>query len=296
MNNVDIGLDYDLHADDAPRQVHGTYQVVVNVSSANGWSHSIPLTPTPRVLRRTTSTRTRRSVSTRSVRSRRASRAETGLVTTAGDDLRRAARARTRRASPARRSRVTSTSKLDFQLSPIEMTPASTADARGAEAASAGSVTIATVRRGDADAVEAQRVRGSGAGRAARRVRTRRWPPRPRCWRSTGDGSRSVRSTRSTVGTAGSSSPSTSIPPAGDRTMVRVESMRALARLAHRQRAADRARRRRPAGTDSRSPPTRSSTSTTPPRSRARPAVIATRRRPRPDFSGFRPIGRSRQG
>lgn len=231
VNRVDVGLDYDLHADVPPRRITGTYQVMVNVASANGWSHSIPLTP-PRAFSgdHFHARAPLRLDALRSLEARFS--AETGLVTTqATISIVPRVRARGEIADTPFSGHVGS--KLEFQLTPVEMIPSSTADlAHGARTASTGSVTIATVRRGELvlwklhTSPEAARIAllialALGlATAAAVLVVDRRLV-------ALGELEAIHRRYGRLLIAVGS------IPPAGERTMVGVESMRALARLAH---------------------------------------------------------------
>ena len=231
VKTVDIGLDYTLHADEAPRQVTGTYQVVANVSSATGWSHSVALTP----VRAFSGSRLHAQAPLRlealQALEARFSR-ETGLVTTAAA-ISIAPRVHIQGVIAHTPFSGNVASKLDFQLLPDEMTPASSADAaKGASAQRAGSVMIATMRRADVE-----------------------------LWKFNvpGDAARVALLVALALGLAGAAAllaidrrrvalgeidainrrygrlliAVDAIPPTGDRTMVRVESMRALARLAH---------------------------------------------------------------
>ena len=106
VRNVDIALDYDLRADTTPRRVHGTYQVMANLSNAQRLVAVDPAHPEPRVLGNPFR-RPRAAASRRVARPRAALLRRDGTAVQPGDDQHRAARRRHTASSRQRRSRAT---------------------------------------------------------------------------------------------------------------------------------------------------------------------------------------------
>jgi signal peptidase I len=230
---IAVDVDYDLSGDQAVRAVHGTCQLMVTVSSATGWSSTFALTPAAKFAGAHMRTTAHLSIARlRDVEARVA--AETGLDTSqAAISIAPRVQARGRVGTAAFASDVTT--KLDFALSPIAMTPTATGPAAAAAAnvmAKNGSVRIASTRAG-ALSIASLRI-PVGAAKLAVLVALA-------LALAAAAAVLVIDRERVALGEVAAIErrygrfiiPVGALPPTGDRTLVAVESMRALAQLAH---------------------------------------------------------------
>ena len=229
VDHVGIDLDYAFRTAAAARPVRGTYQVMMKVESTTGLSRSLPLTPARAFSgNRVRGRATLEFAQVRALETRFSN--ETGLTTSAatvsvGAEVHVNGQiARTPFSDAV-------TSKLDFQLTGEQLIPTSTSARTAGRVKSAGSVESAAVRAGELSLwklhLSAQTARlailvafalalaGAASVLAMDRKRI-----------ALGEVDAILRRYGRML------IPVVAVPPAGDRGLIRVESMRDLARLA----------------------------------------------------------------
>jgi signal peptidase I len=229
VDRVGIDLDYGFRSAASARHVAGTYQMIMNIKSATGLSRSVPLTPTrPFAGNHVRGHATLDLNQVRALETRFSN--ETGLATsqatvTVEAGVRIAGKLATTPFSGA------VTTKMDFQLTAIEMIPSSASARSAGTVKSAGSVVSASVRAGELSlwklhlAAETARLALLVAfALALAAAATVLAVDRKRI--ALGELDAILRRYGRIL------IPVSSVPRPGDRGVVQVESMRALARLA----------------------------------------------------------------
>ena len=146
VQTVDVGFTYEFHADAPVKDVHGTYEVVAGISSGTGWSRSIVLSPA----RSFAGSRLRGAVVLRPAMLRDLEArfsAETGFETTQVS-VTIAPRVHVDASVAGTRVSTDVDAPLGFQLGPIEMTPTSSGASADAPIVRTGSVTVASTAPG----------------------------------------------------------------------------------------------------------------------------------------------------